>query len=446
MTKKHDLIITIDGPAGAGKTTVARRLAERLGYELVRTGDMYRAATYSIVRGGVRTDDTEALRRHLEPLEIEAADGRVLLNGEDVTAAIREPAIDRATSDLSRLAVVREKVMPLQRRRATAGGVVLEGRDTGTVVCPDADVKFFLTGSLESRARRRHADLVAHGRPADLDVVRREVETRDVQDSTRALAPLVKAPDAIEVDTTDLEIPEVVDRLAAEVERRRRGATWRLYAILKPIAVALARAYFRLEARGRERVPMHGPLILVANHSSVLDPPFVGAAAPRRLTFLAKAELFRIPLFGPLIRAVGAHPLRREGSDPSALRTARRLVEDGEALLIFPEGTRGPEGVLREPKAGAGMLAVLTGAPVVPVLITGTGRAWPKGARLPRPVKVVVAFGEPLRFERSGGASRKEQYEAASRAMMAAIARLRDEAVAVGGAGPLEPRRSLQIH
>jgi len=451
--KPREPVITIDGPAGAGKTTVARGLAERLGYELVRTGDMYRAATYSIVRAGIPADDTEALRRHLAPRTIEATDGRVLLDGEDITAAIRDPAIDKATSDLSRLAVVRDKVMPLQRARAAAGGVVLEGRDTGTVVCPDADVKFFLTASLDARARRRHADLVAQGRAADPAVVRADVEKRDAQDSTRALAPLVKAPDAIEVDTTDVAIPEVVERLAAEVARRRLRAatgaaapTWRLYAVLKPIVVALSRGYWRLQARGRERVPPEGPLILVSNHSSVLDPPFIGAAAPRRLTFLAKAELFRVPMFGALIRAVGAHPLRREGGDPSALRTALRLVKEGEALLVFPEGTRGPEGALREAKAGAGMLAVLSGAPVVPVWIRGTGRAWPKGARLPRPVKVMVTFGEPLRFERPQGGSRKEQYEAATRAMMAAIARLRDEAVAVGGAGPVEPRRSLQIH
>jgi 1-acyl-sn-glycerol-3-phosphate acyltransferase len=217
-----------------------------------------------------------------------------------------------------------------------------------------------------------------------------------------------------------------------------------LYSILKPIAVALMRLLFRVEGRGAEHIPAEGAVLIVANHSSLLDPPLVGGMCPRRLTFLAKAELFRIPGFGGLIRRLGAQPLRREGADPSALRTARHVLAEGKALLVFPEGTRGEEGTLREPKAGAALLAVQSGAAVVPAYVSGSGRAWPRGRRLPRPVKVVVTFGAPLRFPRATGADRKAQYEAASRQMMAAIADLRDRAV--GGVGTAEARRPLQIH
>ena len=421
------LVVTIDGPAGAGKTTVARRVAERLGYELIPTGAMYRALALSVLRAGISLDDLTALARHLAPLDVTVEHGHVRLNGEDVTGAIRSEAVADATSTLSMRREVRDKVTPLQRRAAGPGGVVLEGRDTGTVVCPGADVKFFLTANLESRARRRHAELAAQGVSADLDTVRDEVKMRDRQDTTRVLAPLVRAPDAIEIDTSDLSIDEVADRLTAIVEARRTTAprSW-FYAVCKPIAVTIMRMLWRLEGRDAHHVPTTGPVLIVSNHSSVLDPPFVGGMSHRQLSFLAKAELFTIPGFGRLIRALNARPVRREGADAGALRAALRVLEGGAALLVFPEGTRGEEGTLREPKPGAALLAVLSGAPVVPVFVRGSGRAWPRGRRLPRPAKVVVTFGPPLRFERVAGAGKKEYYDAVSREMMAAIARLQN--------------------
>jgi 1-acyl-sn-glycerol-3-phosphate acyltransferase len=206
-----------------------------------------------------------------------------------------------------------------------------------------------------------------------------------------------------------------------------------LYAVVKPLSVAVMRLLFGLRRRGHRHVPRQGPVLLVANHSSVLDPPLVAGMTPRPVSFLAKAELFQVPLLGWLIRRLGARPLRREGGDPSALRAALRVLQDGGALLMFPEGTRGEEGVLRPAKLGAGMLAVLSRAAVVPVYVSGSGRAWPRGQTLPRPTKVTVTFGAPLAFGEVG-VHRKGCYEAASREMMAAIARLKD------AAGSGEPR------
>ena len=201
-----------------------------------------------------------------------------------------------------------------------------------------------------------------------------------------------------------------------------------LYAILKPLAFAVMRLAFGLRSRGAEHVPATGPVLLVANHASFLDPPLVGGASPRPLSFLAKAELFRIPLFGGLIHRLNAHPLRREGGDAGALRTALRVLKNGGALLVFPEGTRGQEGILGPAKPGAGMLAVLGGAPVIPVYVRGSGRAWPRGRRFPRPANVTVTFGPPLAVTVGGHASKKDDYEAVSRQMMSAIAGLRDSA------------------
>jgi 1-acyl-sn-glycerol-3-phosphate acyltransferase len=201
-----------------------------------------------------------------------------------------------------------------------------------------------------------------------------------------------------------------------------------LYTILKPLAVVVMRLLFRLRSRGAEHVPATGPVLLVANHVSVLDPPLIGGVTRRPLAFLAKAELFEVPGLGGLIRRLGARPLRREGADASALRTALRVLKGGGALLVFPEGTRGEEGVLGPAKAGAGMLAVLGGAPVIPVYVSGSGRAWPRGRKLPRPARVTVTFGPPLPVATGGRANRKDDYEAVSREMMAAIAGLRDSA------------------
>ena len=430
-------VITIDGPAGAGKSTAARLLAERLGYTLVPTGAMYRALALSVIRAGIPARYGEELRAHLAPRVVVVRAGRVYLDGEDVSDAIRSREVAQVTSSITMLASVRTKVTPLQREMAEAGAVVLEGRDTGTVVCPDAEVKFYLTASLEARARRRQAELAAAGTPAPLDAITAELRARDTQDETRELAPLRKAADAIEVDTSDLTVEQVVERLLEAIERRRGGAgpaisappVNRLYTVMKIPVMALAHTMFRLESSGRENVPATGPVLLVSNHSSVLDPALIGSALARQLTFLAKAELFDLPLFGGLIRRVNARPIRREGADPSALRTAMRALEDGGALLIFPEGTRGDEGIIRSAKTGAGMLAVLSGAPVVPIYIQGSGRAWPRGRKLPRPAKVTVTFGAALRFEAQRGADRKRQYEIASREMMEAITRLKDGSI-----------------
>jgi len=200
-----------------------------------------------------------------------------------------------------------------------------------------------------------------------------------------------------------------------------------LYAFLKPIAVFLMRAWFGLRVRGAEHVPASGPALIVSNHQSILDPPVIGGAARRQIYFLAKAELFRIPMFGSLIRALHARPVRREGSDPGALRTAAQLLGEGKALLVFPEGTRSLNGRLGEGKPGVGMLAVTSGAPVVPVYVSGTLEALPKGSAWPRRSQVSVSFGPALHFKPRNGAGRKERYREAAMEMMRGIAELKEQ-------------------
>ena len=213
-------VITIDGPAGAGKTTVARALARRLGYRLIDTGAMYRALAWSVLDKGLPASDTPDLRRHLEGVQVDLRGQRVFVNGRDVTDEIRTPPIDALTSALTVLEPVRARMTPVQRRLAAAGGAILEGRDTGTVVWPEAEVKFYLDASLEERARRRQADFRARGVDRDFVMVYGELGARDTQDRSRALAPLKPADDAITIDTTNRSVDEVVETMIRHIEQR----------------------------------------------------------------------------------------------------------------------------------------------------------------------------------------------------------------------------------
>lgn len=221
------LLITIDGPAGAGKTTVSRRLAERLGYRYVDTGALYRGVAYAVQIRGVRPEDDEALAALLANLSLRFAagpsGGRLLLDGEDITDRIRTPAISMLASTVSARPVVRRFLLEVQQALGREKAVVFEGRDMGTVVFPGADLKFFLSASEETRAQRRFAELKEQG-AARLEEVLQELRRRDAQDSTRELAPLKPAPDAIRIDSSALTIAQVVELMVEHARRRRAAA------------------------------------------------------------------------------------------------------------------------------------------------------------------------------------------------------------------------------
>ncbi len=216
-------IVAIDGPAGAGKSTVARQLARRLGFTIIDTGAIYRSVALAALKAGIPWDDDQRLGKLLdEGLGLTFDGERVLLRGEDVTEAIRTPEITRGASVVSARPVVRQKLLQLQRDlgRSAPRGAVLEGRDIGTVVFPDAQVKFFLTASDAARARRRHAELADKGLQVPLDEVLTDQRRRDKDDTERSIAPLRAAPDAVVIDTTGLDLDEVVERCYREASSR----------------------------------------------------------------------------------------------------------------------------------------------------------------------------------------------------------------------------------
>ena len=222
-TNPRDLIIAIDGPSGAGKGTLARAVAEALRYRHVATGAMYRAVAWKAQYDRIPLDDEASVAALAERAAIEQQDGAILIDGHDVTAAIRTPEIDKAAATVARLPAVRSILVARQRALGADRRVVMEGRDIGTVVFPQADVKVYLDASEEERARRRAAD-PAHssGRTSGIAAVKSDLHARDRSDSTRAVAPLTLADDAIYIDTTGMPISEVVEQVLGIVSERRR--------------------------------------------------------------------------------------------------------------------------------------------------------------------------------------------------------------------------------
>ncbi|HEY3307603.1 MAG TPA: (d)CMP kinase [Desulfuromonadaceae bacterium] len=222
--RTRGLVIAIDGPSGAGKSTIARRLAHRLGYKQIDTGAMYRAVAYLISRAGVDLGDCQELERFCCAIDIrlECCDGaqRVIANGEDVSDHIRTPEMSLLTSSISALQPVREAMMRAQRKMGSAGGVVLEGRDIGTVVFPDADLKFYLDASPEERGRRRYLELTGKGEQVSLEETIQAVSHRDDQDKQRDIAPLKQAEDAIPIDSSGVGVDEVLDLMEAAFRAR----------------------------------------------------------------------------------------------------------------------------------------------------------------------------------------------------------------------------------
>lgn len=209
--------IAIDGPSGAGKSAIASALARRLGYEYIDTGALYRTIAYIAVKEGGDLSTEELLKR-VDAQSIDYKDGAVQLNGEALGDVIRTEAISQKTSQLSKEPAVRDYLLSLQRRLAKDGGVVMEGRDIGTVVLPSADVKFFLTASEEERARRRYEQRLASGEAVDMETIKADIHARDERDKNRAVAPLKQAADAILVDSTAMSEEEVLDTMVNYVE------------------------------------------------------------------------------------------------------------------------------------------------------------------------------------------------------------------------------------
>lgn len=211
------IIVAIDGPAGAGKSTIAKLVAGEIGADYIDTGAMYRAVALKLLRTDTDYNDPEALGKLLEAVDVDFSEGRTMLDGEDVSGLIRTPEISALASPSSAIPAVRYKLTDLQQEMGRRKSIVMDGRDIGTVVFPDADFKFFLTASADERARRRTNEMLEKGQEADFEQIKADIIQRDYQDSHREFRPLKKADDAIEIDSSDMTIQQVVDTMMSYI-------------------------------------------------------------------------------------------------------------------------------------------------------------------------------------------------------------------------------------
>lgn len=215
--------VAVDGPSGAGKSTVAMALAEKLNIDYIDTGAMYRAVALKILNKGLDIEDRQALAYLLDETLVDYTGGKTYLDGEDVSHLIRTPEVTKMSSDASALAEVRRKLVSLQQQMGRERSLVLDGRDIGTNVFPHSDYKFYINASLDERARRRWSELRDKGQSLDFLTVREQIRLRDYNDTNRPLNPLKKAEDAVEIDTTDLSINQVVDKVLKLMDEKSAG-------------------------------------------------------------------------------------------------------------------------------------------------------------------------------------------------------------------------------
>lgn len=414
------MIVTIDGPAGAGKSSAARALAQRLGFAFLDTGAMYRAVTLAALRGNCNRTDQTALGQLMAGLKLDMPPGRVVLNGDDVTGLIRTPEITAASGAIASSPVVRRQLVAWQRQIAADGDFVCEGRDQGTIVFPDALCKFFVFADPLERARRRHRELTARGETVTLDDVLHAQQERDARDAARDIAPMVAAHDAVHLDTTALTPEQVVDRMEQEVRTRiavRHPLPPPSHAPLAPRPSPLDSwmesgwfriwhdtcylAYFwgmtlgfSLRMQGARNMPRRGPALVIANHQSFLDPILCGLAARRPMVYLARKTLFKNRFGAAIIRSLNAVPIDQEGVGKEGIRTILDQLALGKAVVVYPEGERTHSGRMQALKPGIHLLIKRAQAPIVPVGIAGAFDAMPRWAWLPRPAPLFWPSGK----------------------------------------------------
>lgn len=372
--------IAIDGPAGSGKSSLAKEIAKRLGILYVDTGAMYRAITLKLLK-----EDESSYEDILKNTKISFEGDKIFLDGKDVSKEIRENEISNKTSEMSKKKIIRDYLVKMQREIARDKDVVMEGRDIGSVVLKDAEYKFFLTADVKTRAMRRYKQI--DDDKVSFDEILEDLKVRDYNDSHRENSPLIQTEDAILIDSTDLNAEETIEKIISYIKR------WCMfYFAVRGIVGFFMRHIYRLEVHGRENIPQDSErLIICGNHKSNLDPVAISAIFERQIFWMAKKELFENKFFGGFLTKLGAFPIDREGNDLAAIKKSLKILKNEDVLGIFPEGTRVKEADYTRIKSGIALIAQKTNSRVLPVYIEGDYKPFRKTR---------IYFREPVKINK----------------------------------------------
>lgn len=405
-------IVAIDGPSGTGKGTVTSYLAKKLKLMYLDTGAMYRCVTLKFIKEGIISDSFEEnenkIKEILKNLDMEIKNNKFYLDGEDVSEEIRKDPVNSYVSQVSHIPEVRKEMVELQRRMSEGKDVILEGRDIGTNVFPNANIKIYLDASVDERVKRRLKQNKEKGIESTEEEVRKNIEFRDQNDKTSQVAPLKQAEDAIYIDTSDLSVKEVENKLYKLIKKSKRDSRWiengyimkkdTVYKRVKYrfIKTVLAGAYhvcYRVKKIGVENLNKQGQegYIICANHLNYLDAAGIVLLNKPKIRFVAKDNLYRIPIISWLGHTFDIIPIKRGKNDLTSIKMCLKALKNGEILGIFPEGTR--KGLEKEEKIknGAVFLASKAKVKIVPVGIKGDFKLFSK---------VTFNYGEPIDIEK----------------------------------------------
>lgn len=422
-------IVAIDGPAGTGKGTMAARISAKYNLVNIDTGATYRCVALDMMNKNIGLDEEEKIAELLKNIKIDMTNENgkqnILLNGENVTDKIRSKEVTQFVSQVSSIKQVRVAMNDLQRKMAQGKNVIMEGRDIGTVVFPNADVKIYLDADVEVRAQRRLLQNQKKGIEMSYEEILESIKKRDKNDKEKEMGALKVAQDAITIDTTKLTIKQVEKEICKIInnEMKRQKTEKKIYSVrpettwkkiqrstIKGILHIFYILVFRVKKNNEENLPRTEPVIVCANHLNIWDALGLVTCSKQKIRFIAKEELFHNAYLNHLAHIFDVIPVRRGMRDLESMKICLKAIKNGETLGLFPEGTRRGLAKGARVQNGAAYMALKTGVKVVPVGFQGEFKPFRR---------TIINYGKPLDFSKyDSNTPEKENLEKATKEIM----------------------------